>query len=199
MKLGTTRLLLSTGLLVPFIFWCSTIIGGVLHGNYNHFQNTVSQLGAIGAKSETFMTNATWVCVLLSVCFFTVLFKICRQLKINVLPLIGILGFAFMFGWAAIFHSGNPMHGKGGASLLLLLSAPLLSLILWKGRMFKNTRLLNILSLALMLLIVLRAIPSPAIQNNYTGLIQRFVHLGWSVWFVSLFLTFRSLTATLHF
>lgn len=142
------------------------------------------------------MTISTWVCVILSICFFIVLLKICRQFNINILPLVGILGYAIMFGWAAIFHSGNSLHSKGGSALLLLLLAPLLSVILWKGKKFKNIRLFSILSLGLMFLILFRAIPSPTIQNNYTGLVQRFVHLGWSVWFISLSLNFLNFTRT---
>lgn len=158
----------------------------MLHGNYSHVQNTISELGAIGTKSEKFMTISTWICVFLSVLFFIVLLRVCRQFKINSIPLIGILGFAIMFGWAATFHSGNPMHSKGGAALLPLLIAPLLSAILWKGGQFQKIRLFSTLSLAFMLLILLRTIPSATLQNHYTGLIQRFVHIGWSVWFVSL-------------
>ena len=190
MKATATRLLLYSGLLIPIVFWTSTIIGGILHENYNHFQNTVSELGAIGSKSEEFMMVSTWICVLLSILFFIAVLNLCRQVKLNTIPLVGILGFAIMFGWAATFHSGNPMHSKGGAALLLLLVAPLFSAILWKGKQFQTIRLFSGISLGLMLLILLRIIPSVTIQKDYTGLIQRFVHLGWSVWFVSLSLTF---------
>lgn len=193
MKTPTIRLLLFSGLLVPILFWTSTIIAGILHGNYNHFRNTVSELGAIGSSSEELMTIFTWTCTILSFTFLVGLVAVCRQLNLNKIPLIGILGFGVMFGWAATFHSGNPLHSKAGPALLLLLIGPLLSTILWRGKKFKKLRLYSLVSFVIMLLIILRAIPSTIIQNNYTGLIQRFVHLGWSVWFVSLSLTFLTL------
>src|SRR5215213_7077888 len=133
MKTSTIRLLLFSGLLIPFIFWASTIIAGFMHGNYNHFRDTVSGLGAIGTQSEELMTVFTWVCTIISVVFLVDLIIVCRQLNLNKIPLVGILGFSIMFGWAAIFHSGNPLHSKAGPTLLLLLIGPLLSAILWRG------------------------------------------------------------------
>lgn len=194
MKKPINRLLISCGLLIPLIFWCSTFIAGILHGDYNHVRDTISELGAIGTKSEDFMTICTYFNVILSVLFLVGLFNACRQLKLNKIPLIGILGFGIMFAWAAAFHSGNPMHSKSGPVLLLLLAGPLLSTILWKRLEFKKLRRFSYLSFVIMLLILIRVIPSATIQTNYTGLIQRFVHFGWSIWFVSLSLTFLKLT-----
>jgi len=193
-KSATTRLLILTGIFIPIIFWGSTIIGASLHGNYNHFKDTISQLGATGTRSETFMTVATWVCVILSVVFLTGLLKASHHLQINKLPLIGVLGFTLIFGWAATFHSGHSMHSRSGPLLLLLLAGPLLTLILWKGKEFKTPRLLSILSLFFMLLILLRVVLSQTIRDNYTGLIQRSVHFGWTIWFISLVITFLPLT-----
>lgn len=196
MKLKTTRLLLFTGLLIPIIFWISTIIAGILHGNYNHIRDTISELGAIGTKSEDFMTISTWICSLLSIPFFIGLLNVCQHFRLNKLPLLGILGFLIMFGWAATYHSGNPMHSKSGPIFLVLLIGPLFSAFLWKTKELKKLRKLSLLIFFIMLLILLRAIPSEELRSNYTGLIQRFVHFGWSVWFVSLSLTFLKLINT---
>jgi hypothetical protein len=194
MKFSTIRLLLFSGLLIPFIFWTSTIIAGSVHGNYNHFRDTVSELGGIGTQSEELMTIFTWICTIISLVFLVGLTIVCRQLNLNRIPLVGILGFSIMFGWAAIFHSGNPLHSKAGPALLLLVIGPLLAAILWRGKRLRKLRLFSLVSFVIMLLIIVRAIPSATIQNNYTGLIQRLVHLGWSVWFVSLSLSFLTLT-----
>lgn len=195
MKQTRHRLLLFAGIITSVIFWTSTFIAGLIHGSYDHFRNTVSQLGALGAESEMFMAVATWLCVGLSLCFLVGLSLSCSRLEINKLPLVGILGFAMMFGWAAAFPAGNPLHAKGGATLILLLAAPLLAAILWGGKRFRQIRIMSLISFALMLFILLRVLPSQTLQSNYSGLIQRFVHLGWSVWFVSLSVTFLNLTA----
>lgn len=193
MKTIITRCLVFTGVLIPIIFWISTFIAGAQNQGYDHFRDTISQLGAIGTTSEDFMSASTWITTFLSILFFAGILRACRQFKLNIWPLIGILGFTLMFGWAATFHSGNPMHSQSGALLLLLLAGPLLSVILWKDESLKNLRGISLVSFFLMLLILLRAIPSDFIRNNYTGLIQRFVHFGWSVWFVSLSLAFLRL------
>lgn len=194
MKLTATHILLFTGILIPVIFWISTLIASSLYGDYDHFKGTISQLGAIGSPAEDFMTVSTWLNTFLSVGFLFGLMMSCRKFNLSLFPLIGVLGFTVMFGWAATFHSGNPMHSKSGPILLLLLLGPLLSMILWKGTDLRTLRLLSFISLIIMILILLRAIPSEMIRANYTGLIQRFVHFGWSVWFISLSVTFLTLS-----
>jgi len=140
-KPTTTRLLLFTGILIPAVFWISTIIAARIYGNYSHCRDTISNLGAIGAPSETIMNFSAWTCVVLSIGFLIGLVNSCRQLKINKAPLIGVLGFSIMFAWAASFHSGNSMHDKSGPVLLLLLDGPLLSLFLWRGKELKTWKI----------------------------------------------------------
>lgn len=193
MKPTILRTLLFTGILIPIIFWISTFIASSLFTDYDHFRDTISQLGAIGSPAENFMTVSTWSTTILSIGLIIGLVMVCRQFNLSLIPLIGIFGFTIMFGWAATFHSGNPMHSKSGSVLILLLLGPLLSIFLWKGKEFKTLRKLSWLSFIIMLFILLRAIPSETIRANYTGLIQRFVHFGWSVWFVSLSVTFLKL------
>lgn len=190
---ATTRLLLFTGLLIPTIFWISTFIAAKLHGNYNHFRDTISQLGAIGTQSENFMNVSTWICVILSIGFLIGLLNVCQHLNLKKIPLLGVLGFSLMFGWAATFHSGNPMHSKSGPVLLFLLIGPLLLTFLWRRKELKTLRVLSFLSFFIMLFILLRVILPETIRDNYTGLIQRFVHAGWTIWFISLSFTFLTL------
>ncbi len=53
------RFLILTGMIIPVIFWSSTFIAANLQDNYNHVKDTISQLGAIGTPSESFMLNKT--------------------------------------------------------------------------------------------------------------------------------------------
>lgn len=188
------RFLILTGIIIPVIFWSSTFIAANLQDNYNHVKDTISQLGAIGTPSESFMAISTWTCVIFGIGFLIGLYTTCRRHHLNRFPLIGIVGFIIMFAWAAAYPSGNTLHSKSGPILLLLLLGPLLSAILWKGKEFKQLRILSLLSFVIMLLILLRAVPSETIRSNYTGLIQRLVHFGWSLWFISLSMTFLTLT-----
>lgn len=193
MRVNTIRILLISGLIVPLLFWGAILISANMQVNYNHFRDTVSALGAIGSPSEELMAILTWGCTAFSITFLVGLSVVCQQLKLHKAPLTGIVGAIVMFAWAATFHSGNPMHPKAGPALLLLLLGPFLSVILWKEVKLKPLRKFGILSIIMMLLVLLRAIPSETLQHHFTGLIQRFVHFGWSVWFVSLSLTFLKL------
>jgi hypothetical membrane protein len=186
-----TTTLLYTGIMIPSIFWFATLVCGFIHGDYNHLTGTISELGARGTRSETLMTIFIVICTLLSVFFMEGLFKACKELGLNIIPVFSLFGFIIMFGWAAIFHSGNSLHAASGPVFLLLYLGALLAAIVWRGKKLLLIRLLSILSLTIMLLILLRFIPS--VQNNYPGLVQRFAHLGWSVWFISLAVCFIKL------
>lgn len=189
----TTRLLLFTGLIIPTIFWVSTIIAANLQDNYDHVQHTISQLGATGTPSESFMNGITWLCVILSVSFLIGLWRICSQLHLYKTPLLGVLGFTIMFGWAAIFHAGHALHAKSGPVVLVLTTGPLLSSIVWKRSELKTLRIWSWISFCSMLFILCKIMLPEKIVHNYTGLIQRVVHVGWSIWFISMAVTFRKL------
>jgi hypothetical membrane protein len=180
-----TKTLLYTGILIPIIFWLSTIVCGFIHGGYNHLSGTISELGAIGTKSEPLMATITMFGAVLSMFFIIGLYGACTQLGLSTIPVYTLPAFTIMMGWAAMFHSGNRLHAAAGPVFLLLYLGALLVSILWRGKQeLVPVRLLSLVSLAIMLLIFLRFIPS--FQNNYPGLIQRLAHLGWSVWFVVL-------------
>lgn len=178
-------MLLYTGIIIPIVFWASTILCGFIHGNYNHLSNTVSELGATGTRSEPLMATLTMFSAILSMFFIMGVYGACKQLGLSLIPVFTLPAFTFMMGWVAMFHAGNPLHSASGPVFLLLYLGALLVTILWRGRHeLISIRLTSLLSLALMLLIFLRFVP--AIENACPGLIQRFAHLGWSVWFTGL-------------
>lgn len=183
--------LLNTGIATVAVFWISTFIGGYVHGNYNHLSNTVSALGAIGSKSQSFMAIAIWFCAILSLVFTVAMIGACRKTGLNVLPACSIICIPAMFAWAAMFPSGNPMHPVLGPVILLLYVGAISSLFLWKGISLRRMRVISLFSIMAMLLLLLRLVP--IFQNNYPGLIQRFAHLGWSLWIVGLNISFAKL------
>ncbi|WP_345210734.1 DUF998 domain-containing protein [Mucilaginibacter gynuensis] len=189
-----THYLLYTGITLPVIFWVSTVIGGFIHGNYNHLSGTISQLGALSSCSHVFMTTCTAICGALSICFVIGVYQACRQMGINIAPVFGMLAVPVMFLWAAAFPLGNPLHAVMGPVILLLYVGILISAFVWRGMALQQFRLISVISLLILLLIFLRFIP--AVQNHYPGLVQRFVHFGWSFWFVSVAITFNRLLST---
>lgn len=180
-----TKTLLYTGLVIPVVFWLSTMICGFIHGGYNHLTDTISSLGAVGTQSEPLMATLTMFGALLSIFFTIGVYEACKQLGISTIPVFTLPAFTLMMGWASMFHSGHKLHATASPVFLLLYLGAILVAVLWRGkRELWPIRLASILSLVMMLHIFLRFIPT--VQNNYMGLIQRFVHLGWSIWFVVL-------------
>jgi hypothetical protein len=186
-SLGTIPLLW-LGIITPLLFWAMLITGGFIHGNYNHLHNVVSELGAIGTKSETFMSTNELLVSILSIFSTIGMYKACRQIGLNVIPVLTILSLSISMFWAAIFPMHHELHGTLGPVPLLLNIGVLLAVIIWKGKRFASLRLVSLVSFILMMLILLRVIPS--LRGNWEGLIQRFFYLGWSVWSMTVSLIF---------
>jgi Protein of unknown function (DUF998) len=186
--------LLWLGIITPLLFWIATITGGFIHGNYNHLHDVVSELGAIGTRSEIFMSTAELLIAILSVFSVIGLFKACKQIGLNVVPVMTILSLSISMIWAAIFPMHHELHGTLGPIPLLLNIGVLISIFLWKGKKFQTIRLVSLVSFLLMSLIILRFIPN--LRGNWEGLIQRLFYLGWSFWSIALSLIFIQMPGT---
>lgn len=176
------KLFLRLGLIIPLLFWITTLIGGKIHGNYVHYKDVISELGSIGSKSEIF-TSSVFVflailCFLFSIGFYTV----SKKLGISVIPAILSFSMPVTFLWAAIFPLKNEFHSLTGPLPLFIFLAAFLASILW--RKHKKLRILSLISFIIMLLILFRFIRP--FGFDYEGLVQRFFYLGWSVWTIAI-------------
>lgn len=178
-----TKNLLNFGTATALTFWLSTLIAGYLHGNYNHISDTISELGALGTKSHVFMTCATYLGAVFGLLFFIGVCRACLQMKLNILPALSTIAIPFTFAWVAFYPSGTELHPVGGNAMFLLYIGVILSLFLWRGDALRTMRIWSFISLVLLLLLFLRFTPLIA---NREGLMQRFAHLGWAVWFVAM-------------
>ncbi len=186
--------LLRLGIISPLLFWLATITGGYIHGNYNHLHDVVSELGAIGTRSEIFMSTAELLIAIMSVFSVLGFYKACRQSGLNVIPVLTILSLSISMIWAAIFPMHHEFHGTLGPIPLILNIGVLLSVFIWRGKKFRSLRLLSFVSFLLMMLILLRTIPN--LRGQWEGLIQRFFYLGWSTWSIGLSLIFIKMPET---
>jgi Protein of unknown function (DUF998) len=184
----STISLLYMGIITPLLFWLATITGGFIHGNYNHLHYVVSELGAIGTGSEIFMSINETLIAILSIFSVIGFYKACRQTGLNVIPVLTILSLSISMIWAAIFPMHHELHGALGPIPLLLDIGVLLAVFLWRGKKFRNLRLVSFVSFLLMLLILLRTIPN--LRGHWEGLIQRLFYLGWTFWSIALSLIF---------
>jgi Protein of unknown function (DUF998) len=176
--------LLSCGWMAPLSFWTLTIIGGLIHGHYNHLRMVVSELGAIGARSELFMSGGEVfvgvTCLLLS----AGIHRASRERGLTVLPALCTLAMPVSMAWAAVFPMHHELHGALGPLSLLLNVGAFLAFLLWRRPDVGRIRWLSLAAFGLMDLIFLRFVPE--IEANYPGLVQRFYYAGWSVWAICL-------------
>lgn len=180
-----TRYLLALGNVVPVIFWGTLTVCGYVLGDYNHLTRLVSELGAIGTRTQYLFTAGLLACAVLSVLFVVGLCQACKKMGISTIPALLILFFSLSIGGAAIFPLPLRMHLIMGMPSILLFFSPLAALILWRGeKQPAGLRVWAIVSLAIMLLGFLAFMPD--VLGAWPGLKQRFFHLGWSLWFIGL-------------
>jgi len=180
--LKTERILLK-GIFIPIVFFSTTIICGLIMGDYNHLSQMVSELGALGTSTQYIFTLGLVLCSILSIFFVVELYRVCKNFRINTIPVFLILAFSVSIAGAGIFPYPQRLHLLIGMPAILLILSPFLSLILWKKEL-PNIKLMSILCFLIMLLGF--STYWPDFMGNYLGLKQRFFHLGWSVWFIYL-------------
>jgi hypothetical membrane protein len=180
-----TRRLLALGSIIPVIFWGTLTVCGYVMGDYNHMTRLVSELGAMGTKTQYIFTAGLLACAVLSILFVVGLCQTCKKMEISMIPALIMLSFSFSIAGAAIFPLPLRMHLVMGRPSVLLFLSPLAALVLWRGEKSPaGLRLWAIVSLAVMLLGFLAFMPE--VMGAWPGLKQRFFHVGWSLWFIGL-------------
>lgn len=184
----------NTGFFIPLVFWLTIIICGLLTENYSHLINLVSELGAVGTKTQFIFTIGLVVSSVLSVLFVIGLCKVAKKYKLSIIPILILFTFSFSIFGAAIFPLPLTLHGILGSPSILLPLSPLLAMILWNNKIIPGIKLSSGIIFFIMSLGFLAF--SPGILENYWGLKQRFFHIGWTIWFVYLSQKFLFLNKT---
>ncbi|NLP57095.1 DUF998 domain-containing protein [Lutibacter sp. B1] len=188
------RHLLYLGIISPIIFWITTIVCGLMLEDYNHFTWLVSELGALGTRTQYLFTAGLVLSSILNIFFVIGLYKYCKMKQLSVIPILFILLYSFLAG-PALFPMPLKLHSIVGLPFPLIILAPILSLILWR----KKEHLLKIRAVAIISFIIMLlgfSIFFPNVLNGYFGLKQRFLYAGWTVW--SVYLAFRFLQLSIN-
>jgi len=177
---------------IPIVFWLTTIISGFILGNYNHLSRLVSELGEIGTRTQNLFSIGLVLCSILSILFIIGLYKTCKEIGLNTIPVFLILSYTISIAGAGIFPLPLRLHLIMGMPSILLILSPLTSLLFWKKEsQIKYIKQMSIICLLIMSLGFLAFFPD--VLSNYAGLKQRFFHIGWSIWFVYLSYSFTEL------
>ncbi len=160
--------------------------------DYNHFRCLVSELGAIGTKSQYLFTFGLVLSAFLNIFFVIGLWKHCKKQGLNIIPILFLSLYAFIAG-PAIFPMPLELHGITGIPFPFLILSPVLALFFWrKKEHLLKIRTVAIISFLIMMLGFLIFIPN--VLNEYFGLKQRFLYAGWTVWSVYVSFIFLELT-----
>ncbi len=184
------KYLLIIGISIPLVFFITTIICGFIMGDYNHLTRMVSELGELGTSTQYIFTVGLVLCSILSVLFVIELYKECKKIGLNTIPVLLILSYSFSIAGAGLFPYPQRLHLLMGMPSILLFLSPLLSLILWKKGL-PSIKLMSIICFLIMSFGFSTYWPN--FLGDYLGLKQRFFHIGWSVWFIYLGYNFNRL------
>ncbi len=177
--------LLYFGYITPLLFWGMTFLSGYIRGNYNHLKNAISDLGAIGTKSEVFTSLSLMLLAGGAIVFSIGLYRVSKKFRLSVIPAILSFCMPVSMIWAGIFTLGNEFHSATGALPFLVILAFLLSYFLWKqNKAFTTVSRISLLCFFIAALIALRFIQP--FGQEYEGLIQRFFYLAWTIWTISI-------------
>jgi CubicO group peptidase (beta-lactamase class C family) len=184
-----TEKLLYLGFIISILFWFGLFISGLLSNDYNHTRDGIRILHSFYSVSGTFMSSVQIIMALLSIPFLFSLYKSCKKLKLNFLPISPIIIITFSMAGSSLFPFPNSLSLIFINIILATIFGPLLASILWKNKNLKSLRLFSVISLTLMLtssiLLIIR--PSiPVFVSNYFGLIQRLLYFGLTLWLFSL-------------
>ena len=183
-----TKTLLIFGIVSTLLFWFTTLVCGIILENYSHLSNMVSELGAMGTKTQYIFTTGLVLSSILNVFFGIGLWRMGKALNLTIIPIVLIFCYSFLAG-PAIFAMPHKLHGVWYGFMLIMV-APVFALVKWrKQEHLLKIRWVAIISFAIMMLGFFVFFPD--ILSNYFGLKQRFLYLGWSVW--SIFLSYRFL------
>lgn len=177
--------LLYFGYAAPLLFWCMTFLSGFIHGNYNHFKNVISELGAIETKSEVFTSSSLMILAVLCILFSIGFYRSSKNFSLSVIPAILSFSMPISMIWAGVFTLGNEFHSVAGPLPFFIIFGCLIAYLLWKtNKEFSALSNISLLSFFISTLILLRFIKP--FGYEYEGLIQRFFYLSWTVWTISI-------------
>jgi hypothetical membrane protein len=179
-----TKWLLYMGMISPLLFWTTTLLCGFLLGHYNHFSGLISELGALGTKTQHLFSAGLVLSAALNLLFVAGMYRFAKRQNLHLLHVVFLVFYSFLAG-PALIPMPLPLHGIVGMPFVLLMLAPPLALILWqKQEEILKHRTAALISCVFMLLSFL--IFFPGILPEYMGFKQRLLYAGWSIWSFSL-------------
>lgn len=191
MKTSTNRLLLTVGIVCPLLFWTITLVCGTVHGDYNPVSGTISELGALGTRSQNLFSTLIILMSVLGLGFCLGLYRVCSERKLSLLPLIPVIIFFLGNIGVALYPQGTSMHPVAGETTIVVALSPLLALLSWRTIVQPYLSAFAFIIFITSLALVLAGILPDSFIQSHAGLLQRVFHAGWTCWFIILSIQFN--------
>lgn len=180
---------LDAGVLTVLLFWGTVFFCAARLGGYNHLTRLVSELGAVGTPTRILFAAGLMLTGVASLIFILRLLAVCRSASLSPAPVLILFAFSFFIAGAGLFSMPLLLHNLLDMPVVLLPLKPFLAPLLWPRGKPPHLKPAAAISLALMTAGFLVYIPE--ILVPCIGAKQRFLHLGWSLWFIALSRSFR--------
>jgi|GEM_PF-831915 len=194
--------LLALGFIIAFLFWTGILISGFLNGDYNHFQNSITELDAFYSNSGSFMSSIQFIIALLAIPFLYVLINVCLKKSLNITPLIPIALIPLAMAGTSLFPYPNKLNSIFINLIILAALSPLAALFFWRKKRLNSIQLLSVISLLPIIISLGLLISRPMIPvfvGNNMGFIQRLLYLGLTLWLASLSFSFNRISSKLPY
>lgn len=178
------RQLLYFGIIAPITFWITTLICAPMIDGYNHLSWMVSELGALGTKSQYIFTIGLVLSSAFNIVFVVGLWRFCKEQNLNKVPLFFFLMYSFLAG-PGLYPMPLPEHGFVGLPMLLIIFAPLVTLLFW----YKRRDVIKINTLVIICTVLFGLgflVYFPDILSDYFGLKQRLLYTAWTIWSIGI-------------
>jgi len=173
------------------IFFAGTLTIGAFTPGYNFVQQTVSELGEVGAPGQfAFSALLCLVAACIAICA-TAIARSLRDLGCSVLPAYFLAAMAFSCAGVGIFSFPHPLHNIFGMSETLGLQAPLIAALVCRNQPRARHIVLfsSIMYAVVVIAIAINLIPlvRPAslwpLIKPFFGVVQRSLFASWFIWF----------------
>lgn len=190
----TNEYLVLTGAFLSALFWVGFFIAGYIHGEFSFIRDDFIFLNAFYSNSGSFFSIIEMVVAFLCIPFIIGLYRSCKTIDVNILPILPVAFFALSMIGVAIFPMSSNQLILSANLMLASFFGPVLSVVLWQKGVLRKLALVSIIPVLFMLTAIVLMILRPTFPqfvHEYFGLIQKLLFLGITFWLSALSLSFN--------
>ena len=120
------------------------MLGTCLDLQAMHIKDSMPILDLFYSNSGTFNATIQFIIALLSILFIYSIYKNCKQLSINGIPVLPLIFIPVYMAGSSLFPFPNTIFPIFANCIILTALGPLLAIILWRNKSLTNFRILSL-------------------------------------------------------